>query len=105
MKRFGPECAIKKQNGRNKGGTVPLAIHSEDQRRAENERRVPKQVAADNTHIHTHTRVRGQKNAPCVSFSYHGGVIVSAHLTVSAIWPVGVEMQSEEHRRASVAGR
>lgn len=47
MKRFGSECAIKKQNGPNKEGTAPLVIHSKDQCRAECDQRVQKQVAPD----------------------------------------------------------
>lgn len=92
MKRFGSECAIKKQNGPNKEGTAPLVIHSKDQCRAECDQRVQKQVAPD-TRLTQHTPM--ERKAQYISFSYHGGVTVSAHLTASTIWPATVEMQSE----------
>lgn len=49
-----------------------------------------------------------ERTVHCICFSYHGGVIVSAHLMVSAIWAETVEMQclcvSEKHTRVSVVG-
>lgn len=60
---------------------------------AEHDQRVHKQVAQGPPVKTTHPDA--ERKAQYISFSYHGGVIVSAHLTVSAIWPATVEMQSE----------
>lgn len=75
---------IKKRN------SPSLAVHSEDQRR-------PSVISRSINRWHKAPQLKQhtERKAQYISFSYHGGVIVSARLTVSAIWPATVEMQSE----------
>lgn len=93
MKRFGSECAIKKQNGPNKEGTAPpgYSLHGSVQGRVWS---ASPETGGTRPPVNTtHTYV--ERKAQYISFSYHGGVTVSAHLTASTIWPATVEMQSE----------
>lgn len=94
MKRFGSECAIKEQNGPNKKkkGAAPSRLFPP--------RISAGQISGSINRWHKAPPVKtthpdAERKAQYISFSYHGGVIVSARLTVSAIWPATVEMQSE----------